>query len=143
MSEEEFGVRVSTMRQNEDVPGAGIPPDLPPRPPHLLVPRPLPLRPLPPHAPAYSPLPPQCPAPRERWYSPLSQKYVLLTLVVGALSVILGGLFLAIYLTVRSTTTSLHYFNTIPTYVPAAAVSNTDLFIIVALSCSLNLIICL
>ena len=35
---------------------------------------------------------------------------------------VLGALFMAIYLTVKSTTTSLHYFQTIPTYVPAIAV---------------------
>ena len=106
--------------------GGDGPPELPPRPPHLL---PLSPRPPPaPHAPAYSPPTPGDPhhcttvSSSPSWYSPLTQKYVLLTLICGGLSVVLGALFMAIYLTVKSTTTSLHYFQTIPTYVPAIAV---------------------
>ena len=100
----------------------GQPPELPPRPPHLL---PLSPRPPAPHAPAYSPPTPGDPhhcTVSPPWYSPLTQKYVLLTLICGGLSVVLGALFMAIYLTVKATTTSLHYFQTIPTYVPAIAV---------------------
>ena len=102
--------------------GGDGPPELPPRPPHLL---PLSPRPPAPHAPAYSPPTPGDPhhcTVSSPWYSPLTQKYVLLTLICGGLSVVLGALFMAIYLTVKSTTTSLHYFQTIPTYVPAIAV---------------------
>ena len=106
--------------------GGDGPPELPPRPPHLL---PLSPRPPAPHAPAYSPPTPGDPhhctvssPSTSPWYSPLTQKYVLLTLICGGLSVVLGALFMAIYLTVKSTTTSLHYFQTIPTYVPAIAV---------------------
>ena len=102
--------------------GGDGPPELPPRPPHLL---PLSPRPPAPHAPAYTPPTPRDPhhcTASSPWYSPLTQKYVLLTLICGGLSVVLGALFMAIYLTVKSTTTSLHYFQTIPTYVPAIAV---------------------
>ena len=114
-------------RQEEEVEvGQDTPPELPPRPPNLLCLSP---RPLPPHAPANRPhrqaTPPeyQRPPSSERWYTPLTQKYVLLSLVCGSICVILGGLFLFIYLSVRATTTSLHYFQTIPTVVPAIAVS--------------------
>ena len=112
--------------------GGDGPPELPPRPPHLL---PLSPRPPAPHAPAYSPPTPGDPhhctvssPSTSPWYSPLTQKYVLLTLICGGLSVVLGALFMAIYLTVKSTTTSLHYFQTIPTYVPAIAV-RSNIFI--------------
>ena len=58
------------------------------------------------------------------WYSVLFQKYVLLTIISGALSVILGSLFITIYFIVRNTTTSLHYFETLPTYIPGVTVSD-------------------
>ena len=90
--------------------GGDGPPELPPRPPHLL---PLSPRPPAPHAPAYSPPTPGDPhhctvssPSTSPWYSPLTQKYVLLTLICGGLSVVLGALFMAIYLTVKSTATS-------------------------------------
>ena len=66
---------------------------------------------------------------RGPWYSVLLQKYVLLTIISGALSVILGSLFITIYFVVRNTTTSLHYFETLPTYIPGVTVrSRMDVF---------------
>ena len=56
------------------------------------------------------------------WYSIFFQKYVLLTIISGSLSIILGSLFITIYFVVRNTTTSLHYFETLPTYIPGIAV---------------------
>ena len=78
--------------------GEARPPELPPRPPHLLALAPRP----PPHAPPTYTAAPRGPeaAPRP-WYAGLTQKYTVLSLVCGGLSVVLGGLFLAIYLTVR------------------------------------------
>ena len=63
---------------------------------------------------------------RGPWYSVLFQKYVLLTVISGGLSVILGSLFIAIYFIVRNTTTSLHYFETLPTYIPGVTVRKLD-----------------
>ena len=62
----------------------------------------------PPHAPPTYRAAPRGPeaAPRP-WYAGLTQKYTVLSLVCGGLSVVLGGLFLAIYLT------------TVPTYLRA------------------------
>ena len=56
------------------------------------------------------------------WYSVLLQKYVVLTIVSGTLSIVLGSLFITIYFIVRNTTSSLHYFETLPTYIPGIAV---------------------
>ena len=58
------------------------------------------------------------------WYSVLTQKYVILTIISGTLSIVLGSLFITIYFIVRNTTSSLHYFETLPTYIPGIAVSS-------------------
>ena len=60
---------------------------------------------------------------RSPWYSVLTQKYVILTIISGTLSLVLGSLFITIYFIVRNTTSSLHYFETLPTYIPGIAVS--------------------
>ena len=60
---------------------------------------------------------------RSPWYSALTQKYVILTIISGTLSIVLGSLFITIYFVVRNTTSSLHYFETLPTYIPGIAVS--------------------
>ena len=62
------------------------------------------------------------------WYSVLLQKYVILTIISGTLSVILGSLFITIYFIVRNTTSSLHYFETLPTYIPGIAVRSMNIF---------------
>lgn len=46
----------------------------------------------------------------------------------GGLAVLLGILFLAVYFMLRSYTSSLNYFETVPTYVPAAMVSSFTSF---------------
>lgn len=51
------------------------------------------------------------------------RKYVILCLVCGGSAVFVGVLFIAIYFTLKSYTSSLQFFETIPTYVPAAVVS--------------------
>jgi len=124
---------------NTNVINQDRPPELPPRPLNLLSLSP---RPPPPHAPAYQS--PTLPTPasldqsagninhtcRSRpWYGLLFQKYVLLTVICGTLSIILGGLFITIYFIVRNTTTSLHYFETIPTYIPGVAMTITGLMV--------------
>ncbi|XP_075219523.1 uncharacterized protein LOC142323581 isoform X2 [Lycorma delicatula] len=48
------------------------------------------------------------------------RKYVLLCTLCGGLACILGASLLSVYLVLRSYTTSLEHFETIPTYVPAA-----------------------
>lgn len=51
------------------------------------------------------------------------RKYVFWCCVCGGLATILGSLFLAVYFLLRSYTSTLGYFETIPTFVPAAMVS--------------------
>lgn len=52
------------------------------------------------------------------------RKYVFLCAACGGLSSLLGILFLAVYFLLRSYTSSLVYFETVPTYVPASMVSD-------------------
>lgn len=124
---------------NTNVINQDRPPELPPRPLNLLSLSP---RPPPPHAPAYqSPTLTSPPSTdqsvgninhtcRSRpWYGLLFQKYVLLTVICGTLSIILGVLFITIYFIVRNTTTSLHYFETIPTYIPGVAMTITGIMV--------------
>ncbi|XP_014245681.1 uncharacterized protein LOC106664478 isoform X2 [Cimex lectularius] len=58
---------------------------------------------------------------------PRLRKYVFLCTVCGGLASLLGGLFLGVYLILRSYTSSLDYFETIPTYIPAAMLLLTGL----------------
>ena len=51
-----------------------------------------------------------------------ARKYVLLCCLCGGLQVTLGALYLAIYFVLDGYTTSLHYFQTLPTYVPSIPV---------------------
>ncbi|XP_073985184.1 uncharacterized protein isoform X1 [Rhodnius prolixus] len=55
------------------------------------------------------------------------KKYVFLCTVCGGLASLLGGLFLGVYLILRSYTSSLDYFETIPTYIPASMLLLTGL----------------
>lgn len=57
------------------------------------------------------------------------RKYVILCLVCGGSAVFVGVLFIAIYFTLRSYTSSLQFFETIPTYVPAAVLIVTGLMV--------------
>jgi len=119
---------------NTNVINQDRPPELPPRPLNLLSLSP---RHPPPHAPAYHAPPPQDPSPgninhtcgARPWYGLLLQKYVMLTIICGTLSIILGTLFITIYFIVRNTTTSLHYFETIPTYIPGVAMTITGVMV--------------
>ena len=52
----------------------------------------------------------------------LGKKYILLSCVSGGICLVLGILYLAIYFTLSAYTTSLHYFQTMPTYIPAVVV---------------------
>jgi len=49
--------------------------------------------------------------------SPCSRKYVLLCAACGGLAIVLGSLFAVLYVVLRSYTSSLHYFETVPSYV--------------------------
>ena len=53
------------------------------------------------------------------------RKYVILCTACGGMAALLGALFLLVHLKLRAHTSSLHYFETVPTYVPAAMVSTT------------------
>lgn len=53
------------------------------------------------------------------WKDAFSHKYVILCLICGSLLLLLGLAFIVIYLILSSYTSSLHYFETIPTYIPA------------------------
>jgi hypothetical protein len=52
------------------------------------------------------------------------RKYVFWCCVCGGLATILGTLFLAVYFLLRSYTSTLGYFETIPTFVPATMVNH-------------------
>ncbi|KAK7792155.1 hypothetical protein R5R35_007712 [Gryllus longicercus] len=57
------------------------------------------------------------------------RKYVFLCTACGGLAVLLGALFLTVYFMLRSYTSSLAYFETVPTYVPAAMLIGTGLVV--------------
>lgn len=50
------------------------------------------------------------------------RKYVFWCTICGGIATILGALFLAVYFMLRSYTSTLGYFETIPTFVPATMV---------------------
>lgn len=52
------------------------------------------------------------------------RKYVVWCLICGGLSCLLGIMFLGVYFLVRSYTSTIGYFETVPTFVPATLVSN-------------------
>lgn len=63
-------------------------------------------------------------------FSPVSprsgiRKYVVWCLICGGLSCLLGIMFLGVYFLVRSYTSTIGYFETVPTFVPATLVSNS------------------
>ncbi|XP_058122906.1 uncharacterized protein LOC131293887 [Anopheles ziemanni] len=82
------------------------------------------------------PLPPR-PAPRSRTLqrmetAPTSsgvRKYVIWCLICGGISSLLGVLFLGIYFLLRSYTSTVGYFETVPTFVPATLLMLTGICI--------------
>ncbi|KAF5275053.1 hypothetical protein FQA39_LY06990 [Lamprigera yunnana] len=58
------------------------------------------------------------------------RKYVFWCCICGGLATILGALFLAVYFLLRSYTSTLGYFETIPTFVPATMLILTGLCVI-------------
>ena len=56
------------------------------------------------------------------WKS-MKKKYVLLCCLCGGLCLALGILYMVIYFVLGRYTTSLHYFQTLPLYIPAIVVS--------------------
>ena len=56
-----------------------------------------------------------------------AKKYILLCLLCGGLCLTLGVLYLVIFFLLTRYTTSLHYFQTLPTYIPAVVVSDNDI----------------
>lgn len=74
---------------------------------------------------------------RDRTVTPRAgiRKYVVWCLICGGLSCLLGIMFLGVYFLVRSYTSTIGYFETVPTFVPATLVSN---FAILCLRHSLN-----
>ncbi|KAK6618530.1 hypothetical protein RUM43_013723 [Polyplax serrata] len=67
--------------------------------------------------------------PRSCWSSGL-RKYVFLCTACGSLSILLGALFLTVYFMLKSYTSSLNHFETIPTYVPSGMLVATGFLII-------------
>lgn len=96
-----------------------------------------------------SPLPPALPPrppPRPRFDSSLgsryrnrnanptsgeSKKYVFCCTVCGGLVTILGSLFLTVYFLLRSLTSTLNYFETIPSFVPATMLILTGILVMI------------
>ncbi|XP_053675135.1 uncharacterized protein LOC128725419 [Anopheles nili] len=82
------------------------------------------------------PLPPR-PAPRARTTQRLDtastssgvRKYVIWCLICGGISSLLGVLFLGIYFLLRSYTSTVGYFETVPTFVPATLLMLTGICI--------------
>jgi hypothetical protein len=52
----------------------------------------------------------------------LMHKYVLLCLICGSVSLFVGSILIIVYVLMRLNTSSLQYFETIPTYIPAILV---------------------
>ncbi|XP_054713419.1 uncharacterized protein LOC129222882 [Uloborus diversus] len=63
------------------------------------------------------------------WWKAWIKKYVIACLVCGGLSVFHGIVFIVIYLLLRSYTSSLQFFETIPTYVPGVVFIITGLIV--------------
>ncbi|CAD7082489.1 unnamed protein product [Hermetia illucens] len=72
--------------------------------------------PLPPRPP---PRPRNVPASENAPHSTGVRKYVIWCLIAGVTSCLLGTMFLAVYFLLRSYTSTLGYFETVPTFVPA------------------------
>ena len=60
----------------------------------------------------------------------LAKKYILLCCVSGGVCITLGILYLTIFFILRKYTSSMHYFQTMPTYIPGVVVSVLNLIII-------------
>lgn len=58
------------------------------------------------------------------------RKYVVWCLICGGISCLLGVMFLGVYFLVRSYTSTVGYFETVPTFVPATLVSTRLFFMI-------------
>jgi hypothetical protein len=54
----------------------------------------------------------------------------MLCAACGGLAIILGSLFAVLYVVLRSYTSSLHYFETVPSYVASVSVNNIFLLYI-------------
>lgn len=82
-----------------------------------------------PPPPQLPPRPPVCPQTHIEAHLTKKRlkKYVFLCSVCGGLASLLGGLFLGVYVILRSYTSSLGYFETIPTYIPAVMLLLTGL----------------
>ncbi|CAB3374507.1 Hypothetical predicted protein [Cloeon dipterum] len=79
---------------------------------------------------------PALPAPNASTYQPTTntqcwssalRKYVILCTACGGMAALLGALFLLVHFVLRAHTSSLHYFETVPTYVPATMLTLTGL----------------
>ncbi|CAL1296503.1 unnamed protein product [Larinioides sclopetarius] len=64
------------------------------------------------------------------WWKAWMKKYVIACLVCGGLSISHGIVFIVIYLLLRSYTSSLQFFETIPTYVPGVVFIITGLILV-------------
>ncbi|XP_046441992.1 uncharacterized protein LOC124192631 [Daphnia pulex] len=62
--------------------------------------------------------------------NPCSKKYVMLCAACGGLAIILGSLFAVLYVVLRSYTSSLHYFETVPSYVASVSLIITGLLML-------------
>lgn len=63
------------------------------------------------------------------WWKAWTKKYVVLCLICGGASVLLGIILICIYFILRSYTSSLQFFETIPTYVPAVVLIVTGIIV--------------
>ncbi|GAB6020031.1 hypothetical protein CHUAL_002778 [Chamberlinius hualienensis] len=63
------------------------------------------------------------------WWKSLTKKYVILCCICGGSAVLLGIIFISIYFTLHYYTSSLQYFETIPTYAPAVVLIITGILV--------------
>lgn len=63
------------------------------------------------------------------WWKSWTKKYVILCCICGGTAVMLGVVFIIIYFTLHFYTSSLQYFETIPTYAPAVVLIITGLLV--------------
>jgi hypothetical protein len=62
-------------------------------------------------------------------HQPGVRKYVIWCLICGGILCLLGVMFLAVYFLLRSYTSTVGYFETVPPFVPATLVSAAQTFI--------------
>ncbi|XP_040564743.1 uncharacterized protein [Lepeophtheirus salmonis] len=67
---------------------------------------------------------------KKTWWKRITKKYVLLCILCGGVCILLGVLFGVIFFLLRHYTSSLHYFQTLPTYIPSIMLILTGVMVL-------------